>query len=806
MPRSRALRLSSLGLLAPLALAATPSVPAAPAAAPGAITTVAQASDEVLAQLPRNAAEAGLTYAPNLVQVRAPSQADRSVVAASGLDVTEHAGDGFVEVVLHSVEDEAALAALGFSSRVVTEDLIAQEYERILADVAYFRSTPVSPVPSGRTTYRVLADFGQEIDALVAAHPAVAKRISVGSSIEGRDLTGIEIGVGVNDPEDGRPVFLMFGNHHAREWPSAETPMEFAHDLLQNFAAGDARTVDLLSRTRAIIVPVSNPDGFDASRTSGDLIDFNAVDGGGTVSILATPGNAYKRKNCRIQNGETQPAGGCVAFSSPGGMGIGIDLNRNYGGLWGGPGADASFQSATYRGPAPFSEPETQAIRTLISTRQVTTLISNHTFSNLLLRPVGVQPDTLHPDGFPIGFAPDECFIQADGRDNGMQALGERMTAQTGYSNQFGWELYDTTGTTEDYSYNATGGYGYTFEIGPDQFHPAFEHVVAEYTGGTDTASGLTPEAAPFLTSSQGQNCGAAKVTSPTAGGGLREAYYIALENAADVRTHSVLTGTAPAGAEIQVERSGTFPLWDGTPFDDTVATSMVVGSDGTFEYHVNPSTRPFVAPRAYALDPAVPPTVQEVSSTSESGITPAGGEPTDVPIQVDPGMDSITVTLDADLFSDDYDLTLISPTLIVLGSSANGGSDEIVSFTRPGGIQPGEYVARVVNFAAAGPWNLEASVGVITQAGEDPVLDLTPGLTELWTVTCRVDGTEAASVDVEVARGGAVDLGSLCGGAPTPAPAPAPQPAPAPLPVTGGGAAIAGLLALIGSARLRRS
>ena len=58
------------------------------------------------------------------------------------------------------------------------------------------------------------------------------------------------------------------------------------------------------------------------------------------------------------------------------------------------------------------------------------------------------------------------------GVDNGMQALGERMAAQNGYSNQFGWELYYTTGTTEDYSYNATGGYGYTFEIGPDEFHP----------------------------------------------------------------------------------------------------------------------------------------------------------------------------------------------------------------------------------------------------------------------------------------------------------------------------------------------
>ena len=48
------------------------------------------------------------------------------------------------------------------------------------------------------------------------------------------------------------------------------------------------------------------------------------------------------------------------------------------------------------------------------------------------------------------------------------------MAAQNGYTSQHAWELYDTTGSTEDWSYNATGGFGYTFEIGPDEFHPPF--------------------------------------------------------------------------------------------------------------------------------------------------------------------------------------------------------------------------------------------------------------------------------------------------------------------------------------------
>ena len=54
------------------------------------------------------------------------------------------------------------------------------------------------------------------------------------------------------------------------------------------------------------------------------------------------------------------------------------------------PGRELNSFSDTYRGAAPFSEPETQNIHELLSTRQVTNLITNHTYSNLVLRPPGV--------------------------------------------------------------------------------------------------------------------------------------------------------------------------------------------------------------------------------------------------------------------------------------------------------------------------------------------------------------------------------------------------------------------------------
>ena len=101
------------------------------------------------------------------------------------------------------------------------------------------------------------------------------------------------------------------------------------------------------------------------------------------------------------------------------------------------------------------------------------------------------------------------------------------MAAQNGYLNQPSYGLYDTTGSTEDWSYNATGGLGYTFEIGPYEFHPPFEQNIDEYLGA-----------------------------GAYAGKGNREAFLIAMENAADATKHSVIEGTGPPGAQLRLRKA----------------------------------------------------------------------------------------------------------------------------------------------------------------------------------------------------------------------------------------------------------
>ena len=169
-------------------------------------------------------------------------------------------------------------------------------------------------------------------------------------------------------------------------------------------------------------------------------------------------------------------------------------------------------------------------------------LITNHTTAGLVLRAPGLAS---------LGDPVDE--------DSGYKALGDAMAKENGYFSQKSFELYDTTGTTEDWSYNATGGFGFTFELycgAPNYetgdcddpaFHPTYQRVVEEWDGTNPTAD---------HTNDPGPNKG-------YDGKGNREAYYIAAETALDEQRHSILEASVPPGTTLRLRKdfkTETFP------------------------------------------------------------------------------------------------------------------------------------------------------------------------------------------------------------------------------------------------------
>ena len=717
---------------------------------------------------------------PSLVSVKLGDEGDLFRLENLGLDVTHNIREGSADVVLNTAADRTALTKTGLNYTTKIADL-AKSYDRSrAADAAYAqRLDGATNLPSGeRTTYRELIDYETELKALADGNPDVVKPVTLPeTTVEGRTIDGVEIAGNVQRPEDGRPVFFIVGVHHAREWPAAEIPLEFAYYLANGYGS-DSQITALLDKVRVVIVPILNKDGFNASREASktyslrdqcnEIAGYDNCGDFETVEGVPLGGNAaYRRKNC---HGLVFPVGVPCELQN------GVDPNRNYGEGWGGIGATMNPYGQTYRGDGPWSEPETQALHEYTQTRQVTNLITVHNVAALVLRPPGRHSD---------GLAPDEPR---------MKELGDQMAAATGYTSQYGWQLYDTSGTTEDWNYAAAGTFGYTIELGPVDgfFHMPYEQgVVDQWNGAGDLA-----------------------------GRGMREALMLSLESAANPADHSVISGTAPAGRVLRVRKdfqTMTSPVCqialddpgvdqcqaEGDPIavDDFIDTTMVVPKGGRFSWDVTPSTRPFVGARR---DEVVSVTREETYAPEdgETG-TPAGSRIVDDAYGPDSSTtrtftvtdadqaDELVVDLTADPVGggentnlEDYDVYLsykkADGTLERIGTPRAdvppGGALiwnlEQGEGARSGPAQPeqlivedppvGEYVAEIVNRVGTGStWQL----GVRRLNSEQNVVF--SGVQEAWTLTCESpDGSTVYETrDIVIGRGEEQSVKLGCGG-----------------------------------------
>ncbi|MGQ0837900.1 M14 family zinc carboxypeptidase [Actinokineospora sp.] len=656
-----------------------------------------------------------------IVRVETPTRQHKDRLFALGLDVTEKADATGVEVVLADDADRKVLADSGMKSTVVQADLSARSIANAKADREYAANRQGSVLPSGRTAYRHLYDYDFELKELARRNPSLVKAFTLPNPTwEGRDVVGAEIATNVDNAADGKAVNFTMGVHHAREWPAGEHAMEWAHELVKGYqAGGEVRA--LVGKTRNLVVPIVNPDGFSISREAEPKGDFTRFD------------YEMKRKNCNPSDSPEQFRTG-VCKANPAGRLRGTDPNRNYAGFWGGAGASPTWSSDTFRGSGPFSEPETRNIRSIVSTRQVTNLITLHTYSNLVLRVPGVA-DVRPPLDEPA-----------------YKALGDKLASRNGYLSQPSWQLYDTTGSTEDWSYFATGGYGFTFEVGPNEFHPPFaDGVVAEYAG-------LAPAA------------GAGK-------GGNREAFLDMLRNAADPAAHSTLIGAAPKGYQLQLRKAFQTPTSpvlrpDGSVGDPIyvadVLTSDLTTTGGRFSWAVNPSTRPYVAGR-YGRDPQGPPQAA-IALANPAGIPaentnfPADSTGEVIPFRVDglPAADNgkMTVTVDWGTDATDWDLYIFDAAGNLVSSSASGGTrtEKAVLFDPPAG----DYTAVMVNYEQADPATPDDWSNLKVEFASP--LPTTYGPKEPYTLTCKDKrGRLVGLADVYVDRGQTVDVGDVC-------------------------------------------
>ena len=321
-------------------------------------------------------------------------------------------GRGPIEVVI-SEDNFAALEGLGFDVEILIDDVQAaidaerEEIERLRAqrDIEWYE------------TYHPLNEIYDYIDELVTANPTLASQDVLGQSVQGRDIVGLRI-TAPGDPS-GRVQVAINGCQHAREWVSPTTVLFVVEQLLNGYG-NDQQITDLMDRIEFVVVPMVNPDGYNYTWTNYRLWRKNRRNNG---------------------NGTT-----------------GVDLNRNWSYQWGGSGSSGSGSSDIYRGPSPFSEPETTIVSNhFLSLPRAAAHIDFHSFSQLIL----------YPWGYTFNQLPEpERTIYSNLADDMSAAI--QGVHGSYYRPQPASDLYIADGIASDWS-ASEDMWGFTIELRPDE-------------------------------------------------------------------------------------------------------------------------------------------------------------------------------------------------------------------------------------------------------------------------------------------------------------------------------------------------
>jgi hypothetical protein len=320
---------------------------------------------------------------------------------------------------------EAGIAIDALRSDGVTAIVDARGLERLLAQGLVPLSVQPLDFPPVDSAYHNYAELQTVVHQIAAAHPDITRLYTSGLSLEGRGILAVKISDAPDGDDPTEPAVLFVALHHARE----HLTVEMALEVIRLFTGGygiDPALTNLVNTREIWVLPNVNPDGSE-------------YDIGGGVYW-------WWRKN-RRPNADGS---------------IGVDLNRNYGYRWGGQGSSGLPADDTYRGPAPFSEPETQAVRDFVLAHpDISAAISFHTFGELILHPYGYTGVDLPPD-----MTLEDLYT--------FRALANQMAASNGYTPLQSSDLYITSGDTVDWLYGERGIFAFTFEMYPTSSPPGF--------------------------------------------------------------------------------------------------------------------------------------------------------------------------------------------------------------------------------------------------------------------------------------------------------------------------------------------
>jgi hypothetical protein len=250
------------------------------------------------------------------------------------------------------------------------------------------------------------------------SYPNLVYVFSIGKTWQNRTIFCIKI-TNQSIDNSGKQQILIVAEHHAREVITQEAALYFVCYLLTNYGT-DFNVRKLLASKEIYIVPCLNPDGMEVALTYNPFQRKNMHpiddDGDGTADedIIKDMDHDGHLDCYEIdKNVGTNQAPSWMILdqayegNATGGHGVvsgyvgdnpgGVDLNRNYGFHF-----NDTFELSSnvtnprvedYKGPAPFSEPETRAVRDLVESHRFVFAFSLHSGTEALLRPWAYTTD-----------------------------------------------------------------------------------------------------------------------------------------------------------------------------------------------------------------------------------------------------------------------------------------------------------------------------------------------------------------------------------------------------------------------------
>lgn len=300
------------------------------------------------------------------------------------------------------------------------------------------------PLPECYHTRQELYDY---IFDLQAEYPDTVRVDSIGHSRGDQlgvqyPIYAVKISNHANEFED-EPVILIIAHIHAEEVAGLEATLEFMR-LVARGQGSIYRT--LRDRTQLYVIPTMNPDGLE---------------------VISLGWDRTFRKNGYIPP-ELLPAS-CNIDTSLGGDSCGVDLNRNfelnwiYGDTLWVRGSEEPFDY--YRGPSPFSEPETRAVRDFSLEIKPTVSIVWHSSRSGRVAERCITAWQWGPDGA-AKYAPDSAAISDVDSGYVLKTRKYPSTGSTNYMKVWGGTR---NGDLQDWFYRELGAIQILTETSPPE-------------------------------------------------------------------------------------------------------------------------------------------------------------------------------------------------------------------------------------------------------------------------------------------------------------------------------------------------